>query len=150
MHPSLSNMDLLTQLDKDIDLLLKIMSSSIAYISRKAKHQQLPQSAVPLTILGKTEAVEPEVMDESIQELVEDLVTKAREIQEIILHIPDDNLGDDAALVSLFLALLYSDWNASAEMNPKQKELEHLEAEMKEANVEYRKAVKEAGEWRAR
>ncbi|EPQ26561.1 uncharacterized protein PFL1_05883 [Pseudozyma flocculosa PF-1] len=116
-------MDLVTQLDNDIDLLLKIMSSSIAYVSRKAKHQQLPDSLVPLTITGRTEAVEPHEMSESIDELVADLVLKAKEIQEIILHLPDDKLGEDETL---------------------QRDLAQLESEMRVANQDYRQALKEA------
>ncbi len=45
------------------------MSSSIAYISRKAKHTPLPSSSIPLTILGKTESIEPTDMDEAIPSL---------------------------------------------------------------------------------
>ncbi|KAN0063287.1 hypothetical protein ACQY0O_004451 [Thecaphora frezii] len=121
-------MDLLTQLDNDIDLLLKIMSSSIAYVSRKAKHQQLPDSTIPLTITGKTEAVEPQEMRESINELVHDLVLKAKQIQDIILHLPDDKLGEDHAL---------------------QQDLAQLETQLHAANQDYRAAVKEAQSLRA-
>ncbi len=92
-------MDLLTQLDNDIDLLLKIMSSSVAFISRKAKHQPLPSSSIPLTILGKTESIEPSDMDEAISELVSDLVEKASSIREIIEHLPTpESLGGDREL----------------------------------------------------
>lgn len=124
-HPApLTIMDLLTQLDSDIDLLLKIMSSSVAFISRKAKHAILPTSTVPLTILGKTEAIEPEEMDQAIAELVEDLIEKADSIRAIIRHLPtEESLGGDAELEA---------------------ELERMEAEMKVVNDEYRSAVQEA------
>ena len=89
-------MDLLTQLDSSLDLLLSIMSSSIAYISRKAKHSPLPASTIPLTILGKTEAIEADEMDAAIAELVEDLVAKADQIRAIIEHLPtEQSLGGD-------------------------------------------------------
>lgn len=116
-------MDLLTQLDSDIDLLLKIMSSSVAFISRKAKHAPLPSSTIPLTILGKTEAIEPDAMDEAIGELVTDLVEKAAGIREIIEHLPTkESLSGDAEL---------------------EQELGRLEGEMRGVNEEYRAAVEE-------
>lgn len=117
-------MDLLTQLDSDLDLLLRIMSSSIAYISRKAKHTPLPSSTVPLTILGKTESIEPAEMDEAINELVTDLVEKAASIREIILHLPTrESLGTDDEL---------------------QNALTGLQREMDTANQEYISAVSAA------
>ncbi|SNX83324.1 uncharacterized protein MEPE_02031 [Melanopsichium pennsylvanicum] len=116
-------MDLLTQLDTSLDLLLKIMSSSIAYISRKAKHTQLPGSTIPLTILGKTEAIQPDEMQEAISELVSDLVEKAQSIREIILHLPTpESLGGDQEL---------------------NKDLQIMQVEMKSLNNEYRAAVQE-------
>lgn len=118
-------MDLLTQLDSDIDLLLKIMSSSISFISRKAKHTPLPSTTIPLTILGKTEAIEPAEMDDAIAELVSDLVEKAQSIREIILHLPTkESLGGDEEL---------------------EKHLAAMQEEMKEVNEEYRAAVLEVG-----
>ncbi|PWN47232.1 hypothetical protein IE53DRAFT_321569 [Violaceomyces palustris] len=119
-------MDLLTQLDNDIDLLLKIMSSSIAYVSRKASHTQLPGSDVPIALLGRTEAVPPPVMSESINELVQDLVQKANEVKQIILHLPDDNLS-----------LLPPE---------QEQDLKSLQDQMLEANREYKEAIAEAGE----
>ncbi|KIS70403.1 uncharacterized protein UMAG_11681 [Mycosarcoma maydis] len=99
-------MDLLTQLDNDIDLLLKIMSSSIAYISRKAKHAPLPDSTIPLTVLGKTEAVSAVELDASISELVADLVDKADSIREIIEHLPTEaSLGGDTELQHQLMAM---------------------------------------------
>lgn len=116
-------MDLLTQLDNDLDLLLRIMSSSIAYISRKAKHTPLPSSSIPLTILGKTESIEPTDMDEAISELVSDLVEKASSIREIIEHLPTaESLGGDKELAE---------------------ELGRLEGELGEVNGEYRSVVEE-------
>lgn len=116
-------MDLLTQLDTSLDLLLKIMSSSIAFISRKASHTPLPSSTIPLTVLGKTEAITPSEMDEAISELVSDLVAKAQSIREIIEHLPTkESLGGDEELAE---------------------ELRRVEGEMKEVNQEYRRAVEE-------
>lgn len=118
-------MDLLTQLDTSLDLLLQIMSSSIAYISRKAKHQQLPSSSVPLTILGKTEAIEQDEMDQAIQELVTDLVEKAQAIKQIISHLPTkESLGSDDDLAH---------------------NLGQIQSELNQVNKEYKAAVEEAG-----
>lgn len=115
-------MDLLTQLDSEIDLLLSIMSSSIAYISRKARHTVLPSSTIPLTILGKTESISAEEMDAAISELVTDLVDKAESIKQIIQHLPtEQDLGGEQELTA---------------------ELQSMEKEMRVVNDEYR-AVKE-------
>lgn len=134
-------MDLLTQLDSEVDLLLKIMSSSIAYVSRKAQHQQLPandgstSAAIPLTILGQTEAISPTDMHDSAAELVADLVQKATEIKSIILHLPDTqpgttsaNDGDDSQL---------------------QSDLQNLESQLHVANKEYQAACSQAAELHA-
>lgn len=119
-------MDLLTQLDSDIDLLLKIMSSSVAFISRKAKHTPLPTSTIPLTILGETEAIEPAEMDDAIAELVADLVEKADSIRTIIHHLPTkESLGGDQEL---------------------ENDLASLQAQMSKTNAEYRSALLDAKE----
>lgn len=116
-------MDLLTQLDSEIDLLLKIMSSSISFISRKAIHSTLPSSSIPLTILGKTEAISEAEMDEAIAELVQDLVEKAASIKEIIQHLPTEgSLGGDKEL---------------------EQDLTRMESEMKVVNTEYKEAREE-------
>ncbi|SPO23050.1 uncharacterized protein UTRI_01728 [Ustilago trichophora] len=119
-------MDVLTQLDSALDLLLSIMSSSIAYTSRKAIHMTLPSSTIPLTILGKTEAISVDEMDEAISELVTDLVEKAESIRSIILHLPtEEALGGEQELKS---------------------ELDGLQREMQEVNMEYKRVVKEVDE----
>lgn len=111
-------MDLLSQLDESLDLLLKIMSSSISFISRKALHTALPHSTIPLTILGKTEAISETEMDDAILELVSDLVEKAEHIREIIMHLPTESaLGGEEELEG---------------------ELGRLEREMRGVNEEYR------------
>lgn len=115
-------MDLLTQLDSEVDLLLKIMSSSIAYVSRKAQHQQLPPLHIPLTILGQTEAIAPAEMHDSAAELVADLVHKAAEIKSIILHLPG-RTTDDAQLTT---------------------DLHALQTQLHTANAEYRAACTQA------
>ncbi|SPO43993.1 uncharacterized protein PSANT_01678 [Moesziomyces antarcticus] len=119
-------MDLLTQLDGDIDLLLKIMSSSVAFISRKASHTPLPSSTIPLSVLGKTEAITPAEMDEAIAELVSDLIEKADSIRSIIRHLPTaQDLATDTQL---------------------QTQLDQIQSEMAHANHEYQEAVHMAKE----
>ncbi|PWZ00692.1 hypothetical protein BCV70DRAFT_199960 [Testicularia cyperi] len=122
-------MDLLTQLDGDIDLLLKIMSSSVAYVSRKAKHEVLPGTTLPLTVLGQTESIPPNEMRESIAELVADLVAKAQEIHTVIQHLPDQSIGDESQL---------------------RVDLGSLESQLRLANDEYRAAVQEAKDLHSR
>lgn len=136
--------DLLTQLDSEVDLLLKIMSSSIAYVSRKAQHQPLPYddnpaaAAIPLTILGQTEAISPQEMHESAAELVSDLVNKASEIKAIILHLPDTNSAADTG-------------SSAADVDDVQlrSDLHTLERELHDANAEYEAASAQAADLHA-
>ncbi|SPC66836.1 uncharacterized protein UHOD_02338 [Ustilago sp. UG-2017b] len=124
-------MDLLTQLDTSLDLLLRIMSSSIAYISRKALHTPLPSSTVPLTVLGKTEAIDPVEMDDAIAELVSDLVDKAQSIREIIQHLPTkQSLGGDQELETHLKRLQEEMRDANQEYSQVRLEVDHLRAEV--------------------
>lgn len=87
-------MDPITQLEDALDTLLKVMASAIAYLSRKAGHKQV-NSRVPLTVLGNTEALPEEELAASREELVQDLVSQAKEVEQRIDALPvldtDDN-----------------------------------------------------------
>lgn len=82
-----AGMDAITELENSLDTLLKVMASAIAYLSRKAGHQQV-NAAVPLTTLGNTEGLTPEALAASRDELVDDLVAQACDVERRIYALP--------------------------------------------------------------
>lgn len=92
-------MHALTELEDSLDTLLKVMASAIAYTSRKASHKQVhPQ--VPLTTLGNTEGLAPDVMAASRDELVNDLITQAKDVQQRIQELPGTDQSEEAQVCS--------------------------------------------------
>ncbi|WFD19037.1 hypothetical protein MCAP1_001252 [Malassezia caprae] len=111
----------LTELEDSLDTLLKVMASAIAYTSRKSSHKQVhPQ--VPLTTLGNTEGLAPDVMAASQDELVSDLITQAKDVQRRISELPAMDQSDEAQMAALA----------------------DLERDLHEANQEYKQALSEA------
>lgn len=91
----------LTELEDSLDTLLKVMASAIAYTSRKASHRQVhPQ--VPLTTLGNTEGLAPDVMAASRDELVADLITQAKDVQRRIQELPATDDSDEAQVCTVY------------------------------------------------
>lgn len=114
-------MDAITELENSLDTLLKVMASAIAYLSRKAGHQQV-NAAVPLTTLGNTEGLTPEALAASRDELVDDLVAQARDVERRIYALP---CVDATEAVQM-------------------ERIGALEARLQEANQDYRAALDEA------
>lgn len=120
-------MDRVTQLEDAFDTLLKVMASSIAYLSRKAPHMQI-NPRVPLTVLGNTEALADAELASNRHELVTDLVTQAKDVQWRISLLPD--AADEPQDVRY---CAYQDARIA-----------ELDAELRQANSEYRESVAEA------
>ncbi|PKI84461.1 hypothetical protein MVES_001716 [Malassezia vespertilionis] len=116
-------MDRITPLEDALDTLIKVMASAIAYLSRKAGHEQV-NARVPLTVLGTTEALPTETLAKNREELVHDLVAQAKEVEQCIQALP--TWGDE-----------YTDAALSARLVAKQ-------ASLVEANGAYREALEEA------
>lgn len=93
-------MDPITQLEDSLDTLLKVMASAIAYLSRKAGHKQVNER-VPLTVLGTTEALPDDVLKANRDELVHDLVSQAKEVEQHIRALPSLDTDEEARVRAL-------------------------------------------------
>lgn len=114
-------MSAITELEDSLDMLLKVMASAIAYLSRKAAHTQV-NPTVPLTTLGNTDAPSFEALQGTRAELVQDIVSQAQDVQLRISHLPTTMLSEDEHAC----------------------EIRALETELQEANREYIQSLDEA------
>lgn len=80
-------MGAIAELEDSVDMLLKVMASAIAYLSRKAAHKQV-NPAVPLTTLGRTDVPSFEELQSTRAELVQDIVLQAKDVQRRIDTLP--------------------------------------------------------------
>lgn len=119
--------DVITLIEQDLSLLLRILTSSIHYISTRSSMVQLSDS-IPLSrptgaagAYANSNMVERATMKESIDELTDDLIQKAKDIETLVDRLPVTQ--DEEAF---------------------QSELQGLDEEMKVANEEYRSALQEA------
>ncbi|TCD71390.1 hypothetical protein EIP91_010096 [Steccherinum ochraceum] len=127
MLQELSHMDRITQLQDEIQKLLTIMSSSIAYLTAKANFVQVSPE-VPITKQRNPDKVDaPDVFDANKRELVTDLMVKAKQVEYLINSLPEPEPEEAQA-----------------------RRLGHLEEEMKRANEEYIRAVERAKNLHAR
>ncbi|PIL30791.1 hypothetical protein GSI_06959 [Ganoderma sinense ZZ0214-1] len=121
MLQELSHMDRITQLQDEIQQLLTIMSSSIAYLTSRANFVQISQE-VPVTKSRNTDKYDqPDVFEANKKELVTDLIVKAKQVEYLIQSLP--------------------------EPDPEERQVERLQAleeEMAQANAEYIQAVNRA------
>ncbi|KAK0533466.1 hypothetical protein OC834_000512 [Tilletia horrida] len=87
-----SDGDALTQLEDSLDLLIKIMAASLSFLTLRASHVPIHPD-IPISAKEATRAsarlVELDEMQGAIDELVTDLVTKAKHIEAIIATLPD-------------------------------------------------------------
>lgn len=123
-------MSAITELEDSLDMLLKVMASAIAYLSRKAAHTQV-NPTVPLTTLGNTDAPSFEALQGTRAELVQDIVSQAQDVQLRISHLPTTMLSEDEHV-------------RMADLPRKAFEIRALETELEEANREYIQSLDEA------
>ncbi|KAM0754713.1 hypothetical protein T439DRAFT_377147 [Meredithblackwellia eburnea MCA 4105] len=110
-----SHMDRLTQTQDAIDELVKIMYSSLSYLTRKAQFKQVNQD-IPITQTIPNS--EPEdVFKENQKELVGDFLRKAKQLEYLIASLPTPQEDDTEA------------------------DLEELQKESEEVNREYEEAL---------
>lgn len=88
-------MEPITELEDSLDTLLKVMASAIAYLSRKAGHKQVNQE-VPLTTLGNTEGLSEDVLASNREELIEDLISQAKDVEQRISDLSLASVKEDA------------------------------------------------------
>ncbi|OSD05727.1 hypothetical protein PYCCODRAFT_1384723 [Trametes coccinea BRFM310] len=121
MLQELSHMDRITQLQDEIQQLLTIMSSSIAYLTSRANFVQVSPD-IPITKSRNPDKYDPpDVFEANKKELVTDLIVKAKQVEYLIQSLP--------------------------EPDPEEKQVERLQAleeEMSQANAEYIEAVNRA------
>ncbi|KAJ7268580.1 hypothetical protein C8J57DRAFT_1325609 [Mycena rebaudengoi] len=89
MLQELSHMDRITQLQDEIQQLLTIMSSTIAYLTSRANFVQL-SAEVPVTKQRNPDKYDaPEVFEANKKELVTDLIVKAKQVEYLIKSLPE-------------------------------------------------------------
>jgi mediator of RNA polymerase II transcription subunit 21 len=124
-----TSIDLISQLESDLALMLQIMTSSLHFLTHRSAHVQI-NSKIPLfqpTNLVQSNAanhlIEEKIMSENIDELTDDLILKAKEMEGLLQRLPKQ----------------------TNEQSIKQ-ELQQIDQEMIVANKEYRDALRDAGE----
>ncbi|PAV21688.1 hypothetical protein PNOK_0164500 [Pyrrhoderma noxium] len=121
MLQELSHMDRITQLQNEIEVLLTIMSASISYLCSKTNFKQV-SNTIPVTKQRNPEKFDPpEVFEANKKELVDDLMTKAKQIETLIKAMPVPESEETQAL-----------------------RLQKLEEDMQQANEEYAAALNQA------
>ncbi|KAH7907187.1 hypothetical protein BJ138DRAFT_1160711 [Hygrophoropsis aurantiaca] len=121
MLQELSHMDRITQLQDEIQQLLTIMSSSIAYLTARSNFLQVSKE-IPVTKQRNPDKYDPpDVFEANQKELVRDLIVKAKQIEYLIQSLPVPEPEEEQA-----------------------KRLQALEEEMGRANAEYIEAVDRA------
>jgi len=97
MLNELTHMDRITQLQEGVEQLLTIMSSSISYLCTRATFKQVSDH-IPVTKLRPAEKVDaPEVFEKRKQELVSDLMRKAKQLEFLIESLPVAEPEDEQA-----------------------------------------------------
>ncbi|KAJ3932569.1 MAG: hypothetical protein NXY57DRAFT_960753 [Lentinula lateritia] len=118
MLQELSHMDRITQLQDEIQQLLMIMSTSIAYLTNRTNFIQVSPE-IPITKQRNPEKYDtPDVFEANKKELVTDLIRKAKQVEYLINSLPEPEPEEIQA-----------------------QRLQQLEDEMQLANTEYIQAV---------
>ncbi|KAG1775137.1 hypothetical protein EV702DRAFT_1120724 [Suillus placidus] len=121
MLQELSHMDRITQLQDEIQRLLTIMSSTIAYLTARSTFLQVSEQ-IPITKTRNPDKYDPpELFEANKTELVQDLIVKAKQIEYLIQSLPVPEPEQQQA-----------------------NRLQALEQQMQDANEEYIQAVDRA------
>ncbi|KAJ3807165.1 hypothetical protein EV368DRAFT_23829, partial [Lentinula lateritia] len=126
MLQELSHMDRITQLQDEIQQLLMIMSTSIAYLTNRTNFIQVSPE-IPITKQRNPEKYDtPDVFEANKKELVTDLIRKAKQVEYLINSLPEP---EPEEFQVCFLLPIQA------------QRLQQLEDEMQLANTEYIQAV---------
>ncbi|KAJ3860517.1 hypothetical protein EV359DRAFT_48974 [Lentinula novae-zelandiae] len=124
MLQELSHMDRITQLQDEIQQLLMIMSTSIAYLTNRTNFIQVSPE-IPITKQRNPEKYDtPDAFEANKKELVTDLIRKAKQVEYLINSLPEPEPEEIQA-----------------------QRLQQLEDEMQLANTEYIQAVNRLSEF---
>ncbi|KAJ7239161.1 hypothetical protein B0H12DRAFT_1204203 [Mycena haematopus] len=97
MLRELSHMDRITQLQDEIQQLLTIMSSTIAYLTSRTNFVQV-SADVPITKQRNPEKYDTaEVFNANKQELATDLIVKAKQVEYLITSLPQPEPEEEQA-----------------------------------------------------
>lgn len=114
-------MDRITQLQDEIQQLLTIMSRSITYLTSRTNFVQVNPD-IPITKARPQEKFDsPDIFEANKKEIVNDLLTKAKQIEYLINSLPEPEPEETQAM-----------------------RLKDLEQQMVEANEDYIRAVNRA------
>ncbi|SCV72637.1 BQ2448_4174 [Microbotryum intermedium] len=128
-YDELSHMDRLTQAADSVDDLIKIMYSTLSYLTRKANFKPLdPKFPITQTI---PDLDPPHVFQENTNELVADFIRKAKQLEYLIAVLPTSSTSQD----------LPDSSGTNAQGDP---EFEQLEKEIQQSNREYLEALQVA------
>ncbi|GAA6003551.1 hypothetical protein JCM10207_000385 [Rhodosporidiobolus poonsookiae] len=144
MDPELSHMDRLTQTQNSIDDLVRIIYSTLSYLSRKASFKQLnPNFPVTQSIPG---AEPPDVFEANRKELVSDFLRKAKQLEFLIDALPASSSSSSSDPASSSGAGAGTGEPSTAGTADDEREFAELEEEMQRVNGEYEEALAEAEE----
>ncbi|GAA5854764.1 hypothetical protein JCM8547_004063 [Rhodosporidiobolus lusitaniae] len=123
-----THMDRLTQTQNSIEDLVRIIYSTLSYLSRKASFKQInPNYPVTQAVPG---AEPDDVFEANRKELVADFVRKAKQLEFLIESLPSQGAS--------------SEDDAAAGTRENEEEFRKLEEEMKKVNEEYEEALGDA------
>ncbi|EJF58844.1 hypothetical protein BD309DRAFT_916206 [Dichomitus squalens] len=139
MLQELSHMDRITQLQDEIQQLLTIMSSTIAYLTSRANFIQI-SAEVPVTKSRNPDKYDQsDVFEANKRELVTDLIVKAKQIDYLIQSLPEPDPEEKQVCFFRFRPVSWRPFICR-----KVERLQALEEEMAQANAEYVQAVNRA------
>ncbi|KWU41576.1 hypothetical protein RHOSPDRAFT_22736, partial [Rhodotorula sp. JG-1b] len=138
-----NTVDRLTQTQNSIDDLVRIMYSSLSYLSRKASFKQInPNFPVTQSIPG---ADSQETYQENRKELVGDFLRKAKQLEYLISVLPSPPPPPPAAPADS-AAAAPPPQNGTGTGDGDEAEFARLEQDLQSANDEYLDALQQAGE----
>ncbi|TKA53426.1 hypothetical protein B0A53_04412 [Rhodotorula sp. CCFEE 5036] len=136
-----SHMDRLTQTQNSIDDLVRIMYSSLSYLSRKASFKQInPNFPVTQSIPG---ADSQETYQENRKELVGDFLRKAKQLEYLISVLPSSPPPPPPASAD---PAAPPPQNGTGTGDGDEADFARLEQELQSANDEYLDALQQAGD----
>ncbi|KAH7872682.1 uncharacterized protein C8R40DRAFT_1203338 [Lentinula edodes] len=131
MLQELSHMDRITQLQDEIQQLLMIMSTSIAYLTNRTNFIQVSPE-IPITKQRNPDKYDtPDVFEANKKELVTDLIRKAKQVEYLINSLPEPE-PEEIQVCFLYI---------HTKLLVQAQRLQQLEDEMQLANTEYIQAV---------
>ncbi|KAA1100661.1 hypothetical protein PGTUg99_012499 [Puccinia graminis f. sp. tritici] len=143
------NMDRITQLQDGIDNLVTIMYSTLSFLSRNANFKQLnPDIPITQAIPHPEGTIPPhESFNQNCEELVQDFLRKAKQIQYLISILPPHHNQQKPTKTTTATTTTTEEEEQEQEQEEDQddsEEFERLQADLQLAQQEYDRALSEA------